>query len=150
MHSFGQADKTRLHKFNHGWLPTGKRMLLRKDWNHSKCLRCACKTKDEMHLLCCPADEANDIRKDWLESLSLWLMEEQTDPQLRRLLLRVCTGLTTDGHFLWEYDEEIPMSLAQAIDDQQLIGWQQFFSGRFATRFKMHQQQFLDRNYPKE
>ena len=108
----------------------------------------AVQPRTKMKCICFAAHALNrEVQSDWIESFGLWLEENCTDPQLRRLLVKVCQNVTTTGGFVWEPDEDIPMSLALAIDDQQLIGWHQKFSGRFATRFQMHQQAFLDRNY---
>ena len=74
-------------KFATSHIATGKMMLIRKQWPHSKCPRCGADQEDTKHVIQCPA--APGKWSSAIEGLQTWLKAQHTDPFLTVSITRL-------------------------------------------------------------
>ena len=85
------VGQRRFHaKFSTSHIATGKMMLLRKQWPHSKCPRCGSPDEDTRHVLQCPASTAQWTKS--LQALKEWMTDQHTDPILAASIMRLLRG----------------------------------------------------------
>ena len=70
-------------------LPTGQNMTRRQQRFQSLCPLCITTVETHLHLIQCPAPTASATWEAGLASLSIWLTQEDTQPQLRRSIIRI-------------------------------------------------------------
>jgi predicted RNA-binding Zn-ribbon protein involved in translation (DUF1610 family) len=74
-------------KFMTSHCSTGKMMLIRKKWSHSRCPRCGEAVEDTRHLCRCPDPAATTCRQKAFHKLNKWLAGNHTMPQIQHHLL---------------------------------------------------------------
>ena len=104
------------------------KVLKRWKWQtHDKCPRCS-QPEDAVHVWACPAASAVAVWEESIERLNLWMQQTNTLPLLREFLCRQLLR--------WKRGEDLqvdcscPPLLLQAIQEQDMIGWDAFLEGR--------------------
>ena len=138
-------DRYKLVKCVHRQWPVMKRS---HEWNESRSPNCPlCETKIEScdHVLQCPSNETRNLVKEELKEIHAKLVELQTRPILIKHILRIVRQ--------WIFSFPIPLiklshvrddeiEAAHAINDQILIGVENFVRGILSWRLGTVQAQF--------
>lgn len=114
----------------------GYNMVRRKEWHSPACPRCS-QTETHCHVWQCPNTEAQDIRSRGLDMLDNWLKTQDTDPDLRRvLLIRLFDWLEDQP-----YTEILPTQTRyyELITRQDSIGWELPFTGFWLQDWSLQQ-----------
>ena len=138
--SFPLGKRRTLHKFAHGWLPTGT--VLNRHYKTSQ--RCSlCGADDPVdHLLVCP--HTVSLCADFKKHLTTKLREWHTEPGLQRLLLDALFGSPGE-----EYVGTFAASstTSQFFTNQQAIGWfPELWQGFFVRQWQELQDDY-DRRF---
>ena len=129
--------KTHYTKLVHGILPTCKN-LHRKDTLRNKCPLCKDVVEDWRHILTCPHQSRADWRTQLIPALAEKCNSLRTRPLLSVILCDGLKGWLT--HSLTSYAYELnpsayPADVRRLIRQQNEIGWQQMFLGRFSQEW---------------
>ena len=116
--TFSSSTQKTLHKYIHGWLPTGNHMS-RRYKIPNKCPYCY-KEETEKHLLTCSGQSGE--KKEFKKKLTKVLKILQTEPTLHAVLMRL---LFTEEPVLCPADAW----LQQTIQEQQRIGRDMIWKG---------------------
>jgi hypothetical protein len=146
-----QTDKTRLHKFVHRWLPTNKKL---HDYNKEQTNKCpssnAIKTND--HVTLCGNTRRNQIKTKTTTNLAKLLDKYYTCPHIKEIIL---TGIKKiwQGDYSQVTNHEISFTpertTKRALDDQNKIGWSNFYRGRVALKWQTAQQEYYSDKFKK-
>lgn len=135
--------KTHYTKLVHGILPTGKHMH-RKDPFRSLCPLCQDTAEDWCHILKCPHENRGRWRDQLIPKVEEKCASLKTRPVLKRLLRDALNGwfnhTTTDTYALNPL--MYPPDVHCLIGQQNEIGWQQLFLGRFSNEWSYLQDNF--------
>ena len=124
-----------------GFSATGRVMLRREEWEHSRCPCCDIDNEDAVHITSCPK-----AREQWshcLQEFEAKLTTLQTDPQIGHAILahlRRWPRISPPG--AWQTNNTL---INTAIQDQHDIGWQHFLWGRISIHWKDAQAAWLAR-----
>ena len=102
-----------LHKYIHGWLPTGDHMKHRYKI-HSPCPHCQ-EPETSQHLTSCLSQL--DYQKKFYLDLARKLRDWNTEPGLARLFLQMLQGETQEYH-----STESGEWIQQLLEEQHMIG----------------------------
>lgn len=119
------------NKLEYDILPTTSQAS-RCDKGKRTCPQCPCEVENCDHILRCPSPSAAAWRLKFQASLLDFFRETQTASVLTELALSVF-----DKWFLAEVEftlnpQEDPAQVARLIEEENAIGWQQLFNGRFS------------------
>ena len=140
--TFTRADRTRLIKFIHGWLPTGKRRHREtKGMYPQSCALCHAMTETNHHMLHCNHTE----QVNHMENLSLDLEKLRQEMKSDREL----NELVKSSIFQSAHDEDyqpnpkyVHQSVHHIITKQGSIGWNQITQGRLSKSIVQHQDNY--------
>jgi hypothetical protein len=128
--------KTHYLKLVHGILPTCKH-LHRHDPIRSVCPLCKSATEDWAHILRCPHPTREKWRSEVITKMTKTCSTIQTRPYLTRVLCEALEGwlhhTTADDYQLTP--EDYPPAVQRLIRQQNEIGWNQLFLGRFSNEW---------------
>ena len=129
--------KSHYTKLVHGILPTGKQVH-RRDPIRNKCPLCRDAVEDWQHILKCPHERRDKWRQDMLVAVEQKSTSLNTRPMLIRILIAALNGWLR--HTLTDYAYELnpsgfPREVRRLIRQQNEIGWQQLFLGRFSNEW---------------
>jgi hypothetical protein len=102
-----------------------------------KCPACIQTTEDAWHILTC--DKRQEWRNEFITSLNDTLHIQQTQPDLKLILMQGIRGGFTDPTFQMNTDNR-ETRFKYLIDAQNIIGWNQIFKGRFSHHWLQCQQ----------
>ena len=129
-----------LCKFSTGFCGVGK-MLHRYKWQpHTQCLRCLKDKEDTQHVLQCKHTEVTEIWEKQLEKLGKWMKENNIHNELNTIIINSLQAWVNKEHLVLHPSNHL---LAQAVHQQQRIGWFQFTLGFWSTRLVQCQQQHM-------
>ena len=121
-------------------LPTGQNMTRRQHRFHSLCPLCITTVETHLHLIQCPAPTASATWEAGLASLALWLTQEDTQPQLRRAIIRILSLCRRHGWSSPWILYDVSPTITRCLVAQSQIGWQQFLTGLLAKQWAQIQQ----------
>ena len=131
-------------KFIHNILPTGKVVNRYKPYYNSGCSSCDHQCEDQSHLLNCPNVERTKWKSLLNKDLIKFCQNTKVSEELQLLLINGISDYLQDSQV--EYPQQYPDSLQVLIQEQQLIGWDQFLMGRISKRWlRIHHQQLKQR-----
>lgn len=112
----------------------GRVMLRRKEWTHSKCPRCGQDNETTTHVLTCTFPDAKQLWEDSIANLGNWLKSIRTHPHIIDI---VTSRLRQwhDGSDLSPFHTNVP-GLAEAVQEQDSIGWEAAIEGRWANSWR--------------
>jgi ribonuclease HI len=137
--SLSPGEKIIIHKFMHKRLPCNKKEHLYYPYLTSDCKYCPNTIEDQNHVLRCPCcDKRDDLRKQ---------LVKQLDHEMRLLRTNINTNRVIIGYVkAWLENRRNPnirtmvdnpsLTLIQAVQDQNQLGWDQFISGRISINWE--------------
>ena len=143
-----KTDKTRIHKFLHRCLPTNKKLHDIDAEHPAKCPACQ-EVETNDHVSACSNPRRDKLRRELLSNLSKILDKHDTHQQikecmilgLKKILANDLSPITT---------EEVSFSptgiISEALEEQENIGWANFYRGRLSTKWLDAQQDFAKRH----
>jgi hypothetical protein len=128
--------KTHYLKLVHGILPTGSN-LHRTDPIRSRCPLCQAPNEDWYHIVRCPHHTRESWRVDTVHTLKKKCTSLQTRPFLTTVLCDALSGwLRHDSEHKFQLNHlDYPSPVHRLIHQQNEIGWQQLFLGRFTKEW---------------
>ena len=117
------------------------RMLERyKFQNHSNCPRCNFENEGTLHVLQCTHNSAIAKQQKEIEDLVLWMQKEKVCPDIVYIARTILLW--------WGNQQQIhPLQgselAAQAFQQQQIIGWHNFFKGFWSKKFLSCQESYF-------
>jgi hypothetical protein len=133
-----EGQRTTYLKFIHDRLPCNQRENKYYQYKSPMCLVCTNEIESNDHILrCTKCQERTKSRKKYIEQLQRIMTKMGTNTTTTRVIiahLRVWLGDTT-GPKLVEVAQEASTELKQAIEDQEKIGWDQWFKGRISLKW---------------
>ena len=128
----GRMEKrTHLIKLVHGILPTGKH-LYRKDNTRNVCVACKTDVEDWPHILRCSHSPRQKWRDGVIRAVTSKCEKLDTRPALQRVLLAGISGWFASTNNAFTLDPaEFHIEMNKVILNQNQLGWNQVFLGRF-------------------
>ena len=117
----------------------GVEMLRRKEWQTDSCPRCS-RQETVTHLPQCSSTSATNIWKNFIELLPDWLESNQTHPGITEVLPLYLQRWHSTLPFPSQPLIETAPDIQEALADQTIIGWDNFFLGRCALQLTEIQQ----------
>jgi hypothetical protein len=125
-------ERTHFVKLVQGVLPTSNHVH-RRDPIRSLCPACGLVPEDWTHILRCHHSSRSQWRASLLASLKGELITLQTRPLLVQILMAAISGWLECNHEQFTFDPTpYPHAFRRAIQQQNSIGWQHVFQGRFS------------------
>jgi hypothetical protein len=132
------TQKRFITKLVHDWLPLGHLISKYGQSLPIKCPSCDHQDEDRKHFITCPA------RKDWknemMQELDIYIRKNHTRPALASILKEVILSQLRN---LSPTFSEHPALYHKLLNQQHRIGWHQLFLGRFATEWRILQDDYL-------
>ena len=136
--------RTHLIKLVHGNLPTHA-LANKFDKGDRKCPACSDPHEDRAHVLRCASPVRSAWRQTFLIQIEQFLIEKQTKPSLQhRLLDSIELWMSSDTVDIQVNPNDYEADLQQVITQQNAIGWQQLFLGRFGTAWSRTQDHYYE------
>ena len=151
------ATRAKVVKLQHNWQNTGRQkgLFLASAGASSAAVQDAAKCpmgcgeyEAPLHFLCCTKNPRMDETKLGIRGIRKWLKRQDTAPVLISIIIRILYKATQDKteelgewNFTNERDEA---SLRAIVDDQEEIGWSNFFKGRMAKEWGVVQGQYYN------
>ena len=126
------SRKLWLTKFVSGFLPTAKAMKDRGNWETSMCPVCQKCVETSQHLIECEDEAAVILYNKEIQKLDDWMQTANTDPIIRLVIISSLQDKKGKTPF---YDESFlyqSKHVANAAQNQDLIGWFPFFKGHLS------------------
>jgi hypothetical protein len=136
---------THVAKLLHHMLPTHK-LANKFDGGARKCPLCGSLHEDRLHIMSCDHDSRRKWRDDFLTGLRDFHLQSNTSPLLSTLMIaafRQLFATPRDGNIILGTADYHP-TLRQLIRQQNRIGWDQMFLGRFCVEWSQHQRRYLE------
>ena len=138
-HSF--AMKRFVAKWVSHHIAVGKMMGLRSARKETSCPCCGHPMETTLHVLRCQALTSRKHWKQGLRTLSQWMTQNQTDPDIQALIYFSLRQFNKDGDFDRYIDPTLPMGdLQDCAKAQSQIGWTGFLEGLLTPRWAQLQQ----------
>jgi hypothetical protein len=145
------VDKTRLHKFIHRWLPTNKKLNVIDKEHCSKCPSCN-ETETNDHVTECNNPRRRQVRNKIKTNLAKILDKYHTCLQIKEcILIGVTKAWNGDMNPIQHQDLSFALqgNVKQALEDQQEVGWTNFYRGRIALEWQTAQQEHYTKQFNK-
>jgi hypothetical protein len=134
--------RTHLTKLVHGILPTGK-VLHRKNMLRNQCPACRQSVEDWQHIIRCGSTERQAWRARTIQAIHTKCQSLSTRPALQDVLIDGITGWLENGEAVFQLNpEKYHCDVRQLVIQQNTIGWQQIFLGRFSWKWSDMQDDF--------
>jgi hypothetical protein len=136
--------KVRLVKFMHNWLNTGYQKKKIDQAAVDDCPVCGAQEETWQHMFQCNHADSIAIRTLAITKFKSKLISLGTAPILRETLCykiaQWCNMPTLQAPRI--PDDDVGEVIGDAVEDQQIIGWDNFMKGRMCIRWKMAQEMF--------
>jgi hypothetical protein len=119
-----RSRRTFASKHTVGMCGVGKFMQRWKEWESPNCPRCG-QFEDAAHVWVCSGSNAGEIWEKSLCDLNEWMSSVNTDPDIQSAILHFLQSWRNNTTPTITLDSDI----AQLIQKQDTLGWQQFFEG---------------------
>jgi hypothetical protein len=137
MQSLKRGRRVFMTKHMAGMCGVGKFMLQWKQWDKDHGPMCG-KPEDAPHVWTCKNPGARDIWSKAIASIEISLRKLNTDPTIRHIIILYLTGWQTGEDILYNP----PRALEAAVQEQNQIGWNQFFEGWLSSQWVIAQQHY--------
>ena len=127
-------------KFTSGFCGTGKMLKRYRFQDHDHCPRCNEEHEGTTHVLQCQHEAAVNLRKKELDDLVEWMDKEKVQPEIIHAVSNIWTNWCDQRHIITSSNCDV---IAQALRQQQLIGWKSFLEGFWAKNFRLGQENYL-------
>ena len=135
------TNKTRIQKFVHRCLPTNKKLHDINQEHLPKCPSCNCIETNE-HVTSCNNTRRNKIRKTTKTNLAKMLDKLNTNGPIKEcLLIGIERAFTENTEPIKDTElsfDQTPL-ISQALNEQQDIGWANFYRGRISKAWLIAQ-----------
>ena len=139
-------DKTNIIKYIHGWQHTGhQKLLFNSKTKYSICTLCK-QEEVQHHYMICPCSQWTTQRNKVWKLLKTKLTRAHTHPQIISIISQVIYHTHSPTiHRLYEgHEEDSPM--AEAVREQDKIGWKHIFLGRISNGWSTIQETYVSQN----
>ena len=104
----------------------------------NRCPNCKCINESTSHITRCPDAGRRDIFKELVKELLKWMKNEQTEPELLKLICDYFNhhGKNTMQSLLHLHSPKSQYRMAAMIYDK--LGWDNFLEGRIAPMWVEH------------
>jgi hypothetical protein len=143
--AFKSVSITRRHwvtKFEAGICGTGRMMKLWKQRVIDNCPKCREPNETTTHVLQCKSEATNAIWEKSLESLEGWLRENNTCPDIKRLLLQILNQWRL-GQVVQNITDIEFESCEGVFRAQKEIGWRQLMGGCLSFEWAKAQEDYF-------
>mgnify|MGYP003519673277 CR=1 FL=1 len=123
-------------KHSEGMCGVGKWLVIWQERETEDCPRCS-EFEDARHVWLCQEVEAKCIRKEGISSISRWMEETQTAPEIRAVI-KTRMSQWSDGRPMPPIQTNTA-GLQDALHAQDAIGWDNFFEGCIAKEWEQVQ-----------
>ena len=131
-----------LSKWLTGFCGIGVILQLYKHQDHTRCPRCQQREGSVAHVIQCPALSATNLWLKSIEDLRKWMKENEGNSTLCDM---ICNNLKAwQKQALYPPGQTPDTILAQALKEQDRIGWQSFLEGYWSTQWRVKQQEHLE------
>ena len=120
----------------------GVEMVRRRAWRTPVCPRCQQAVETAAHVCECPHVEARERWTTALARLDLWLQEHHTQPNVRRCILQALRRWLDPTVVAITPSVTTP-SLAQALQEQESLGWSSMIFGFWSTAWAEAQDNYF-------
>ena len=134
-HAFAKARKLTSHnrrifisKWLVGQLPTGARMVKRKQRLSAECPHCNLE-ETALHMPTCQSTEVSNFWQATIQSLETWLTNQDSEPNITKFLCKGLLSWTQDPHGNEISLHNIPAPALIPLNNQLSIGWYGTLSG---------------------
>jgi hypothetical protein len=144
------SRKTHLMKALHGFLPTNNFLHKRGEYSRRMCPVCKEYAEDRDHVMQCEHLSRSEWKDETLQVLTKLCTKLGTRPILQRLLVTAVQEWLTSPpttRLIIRPHRHPAAELTQLICQQNLIGWNQLFSGRFSQQWAELQDNFYAREH---
>lgn len=131
---YRQADKRRLQKYFHDWLPTNKRLHREDPHRTDKCPTCKQHIEDTQHVLECNHNKRTDLKKKLIIQLNEFCHRTNTPSAIHNLLIRAIDTTVIDK--IVQPTKEHNTLQKQLILAQNQIGWENVSKGRLTYHWR--------------
>jgi len=161
MKSIPMVKRIKVSKYVHDWQNTGSqkekfaRSTHRKEpleeTEYQELSQCPMKCGEHegpQHYLHCRMNPKPDEIKRCIQSIARWMQKAGTSKPLMIIILKAMREWLNEGilEIEWEYPEDLDHEgCTQALAEQQLIGWNNFFKGRISKTWTEIQQREYSR-----
>ena len=139
-------SREKWRKFKLKWitntLPTGRNMTRRAHRFSGLCPICLSNEEHKLHLIQCPSTSSTEAWTSSLSSLTEWLKDQQTYPQLTRSIIRVLRLCRHHGGGGRNILYDVSASVTRCLVSQASIGWENFLSGLLSKDWARIQQTY--------
>jgi hypothetical protein len=128
-------------KWNSEFCGTSRNLFRRGEQTHQKCPTCGHDGETTDHILRCPHPEAKKAWRKSVAALETWMMQQSTDPTLRKVILEHINSwrnLSTP-----QPNTHSTLKINEVIHCQSIIGWAPFLRGFIHCEWKEIQNQYL-------
>ena len=136
-----------LVKLVHGLLPTNLK-LHRSDHSRNACPSCHIHTESWQHIMCCPSVSHVSWRRSFLQTLDEKCKVLDTMPSLHVILTQAIREWFSHPHTETVYQLQLPHAtpaVRRVVFQQNAIGWEQIFLGRFCSEWGSLQDEYYAR-----
>ena len=137
MNKLDKTDKTRIHKFLHRCLPTNKKLNDIDKEHSAKCPACnSIETND--HVTSCSNPRREKLRRELRSNVAKTLDKHYTHQHIKECILLGVHKLTTNDTTpidLTDLSFTPTGKILQALEEQQAIGWLNFYRGRISSKW---------------
>jgi len=144
MSSLPSAKRMWVSKYISHFLPIGRNMLRRTQWDYEYCPRCKVQAENHSHILLCNHSQAEEIFCVSMESLSEWMYKQHTPDELVWDVLHLITEYKLHGQI---ESNVAASSYVPPIRAQLLLGWDHFMEGRLSKAFTLYMEEhYISKN----
>ena len=141
MKSVPQSKRQWVTKFESGICGTGRMMKLWKQRVIDNCPRCGVPKETTTHIIKCQSVGAQTVWEKSMSELNKWLVENNTCPDLRRLLIHGLqkwrTGDERENGVTFDFD-----GVDDVVETQRQIGWRQLIGGCLSMKWAQVQDSY--------
>jgi hypothetical protein len=128
MKKFHYNDQVRLRKLRHKWLPTNKARHRMSDHIPAACPLCQ-RTETQDHVFTCPHPKRKKIIAQALTDMIQSIRKDGTNDVIANIISEAITNWTDHKRTMYEPSLSLPDKIIAAIEDQNMIGWDNFCAG---------------------
>jgi hypothetical protein len=129
------CKRTIIQKFIHNRLPCNKRESLYYEYRSTMCYTCKSEQESENHILQCQqCKKRNILRNSYTRTLQTIMTAQGTNSTTIRVILSYVRAWLnrTEVPIMEDIAPEASTDLLRAVEEQNTIGWDQWFRGRIS------------------
>ena len=127
-----------LSKFVTGICGVGYMLKIWKHQAHSSCPRCGQEDETTQHVLLCRETSSTETWDTALDNLDSWMTDNNSDPEMQEVIINSLKAWR-DSSIIF-FTEIINQDIRNALDEQEVIGWNNLLNGFISSQWKVIQQ----------